>query len=195
MMAVMMLPAVWPVAARYAALIGQRRPLGVAAFGVGYLAVWTVAGVPAWLLVLAAARLSAATSVRAMAAVACAACGLYQFTGLKRGYLARCRVPPAMLLTDASWTGPLRHLRVGAHHGASCVVCCWPLFVLLMVAAPAGLVPMLAVVAIVVAERQWKAPWIPRAVGVLCVGLAIALLWSPRVARVLEAAPMPGMVR
>jgi len=49
MMAAMMLPGVLPVAVRYARMIRVQRPLGLAAFGVGYLTVWASAGFPAWL--------------------------------------------------------------------------------------------------------------------------------------------------
>jgi predicted metal-binding membrane protein len=180
MMAAMMLPGVLPVAVRYARMIRVQRPLGLAAFGVGYLTVWASAGFPAWLFGRALAQLAHAGALTAGAATISVGCGVYQLSSLKRDCLGRCRTPVALLLRYASWTGALRHLRVGLHHGLSCVACCWALFAMLLLVAPASVWAMVAVVAAVVAEK-WlpRSEWVSRGVGIACLGVAVVILWWP----------------
>ncbi len=54
------------------------------------------------------------------------AAGLYQFTALKDRCLEHCRSPMTQFLHH--WhPGFVGGIRMGAHHGAYCVVCCWGL--------------------------------------------------------------------
>ena len=183
MMAVMMLPATAPIALRYARMIREHRAVGLAAFVSGYLLVWSAAGLPAWLVVRAAARMTTTAPLGATAAVIYAACGVFQLTSLKQLCLAHCRSPLSQLLTYASWRGPLRHLRVGVHHGLYCTICCWPLFVMLLLLAPSSLWAMGLVVLVVIVERAWGSPWLRRAVGIACLVLALAAIWVPTLSR------------
>src|SRR5258705_962715 len=180
MMAAMMLPGVLPVAVRYARMIHVQRPLGLAAFGSGYLALWAAIGVPGWSFGRALAHLAHAGALTASAATISVGCGVYQLSSLKRHCLGQCRTPAALLLRYASWTGRLRHLRVGLHHGFYCVACCWALFAMLLLLAPASVWAMVAVVAAVVPQEL--SPWstaFSRGIGIACLGAAIVVLWWP----------------
>src|SRR6266545_525382 len=187
MMAAMMLPGILPVALRYARMIRTHRAVGLAAFGGGYLAVWAAAGVPGWLFGRALAQLAHAGALTASAATISAGCGLYQLSSAKQHCLGQCRTPVALLLRYAAWTGRLRHVRVGLHHGLYCVSCCWALFLMLLLLAPASLWAMGAVVAAVVAEK-WapRGNLVSRGIGIACVAAAVVIVWWPRL--VLELA-------
>jgi predicted metal-binding membrane protein len=180
MMAAMMLPGVLPVAVRYARMIRVQRPLGLAAFGAGYLAVWAAVGFPAWLFGRALSQLAHAGALTAAGATISVGCGVYQLSSLKRHCLGQCRTPMALLLRYASWTGRLRHLRVGLHHGFYCVACCWALFAMLLLLAPASPWAMVAVVAALVAEK-WlpRSDWVSRGVAIACLAAAVMILWWP----------------
>ena len=60
------------------------------------------------------------------------AAGVYQITPLKRACLVACRSPLAFITRH--WrAGGIGAFRMGVEHGASCVVCCWVLMLLLFV--------------------------------------------------------------
>ena len=193
MMAAMMLPAVAPVADLYARTVRSARTLRLGAFTLGYLTVWAVAGVPAFLLAQAAARLTQArpATATALAVVAYASCGLYQLTPYKERCLRHCRSPLSLLLHYGSYRGRLRDLAVGAHHGAYCAGCCWALFVLLIVAGVMNLLAMAVLAAVVLLEKLWSGGLgFSRAVGVLALVLAVAVIWLPALAPGLHAPAM-----
>ena len=184
MMAAMMLPSVSPVASLYAKTVpaGPSRAARTGALVAGYLLVWAAAGLPGYGLALAAERLSSAAPVAAhtLAVVVFAACGAYQFSGLKQRCAAHCRSPLALLLHYGSYRGRLRDLRAGAHHGAYCLGCCWALMVVLIAAGVMNLLAMAALAAFVLVEKI--APWGPsagRVAGVAALGLAVATVWAP----------------
>lgn len=194
MMAVMMLPGVLPLALRYARMIRNHRIIGLAAFATGYLAVWAAAGLPAWLFAGALRGAAHAGVLTAVAATVSVACGAYQFSPAKNHCLTQCRTPVALLLKYAAWTGPLRHLRVGLHHGGYCVACCWALFAVLLLLAPASLWAMLTVVLAVVAEK-WapRGDLVARGVGVACLTAAVVIVWWPQLVPGLRAGGMMEM--
>lgn len=181
MMAAMMLPGVLPVAVRYARMIRESRALSLAAFGSGYLVVWAAAGLPAWLFTRGLTRMAQSGALTAVAATISVGCGVYQFSSLKQQCLGVCQAPITLLLRYAGWTGRLRHLRVGLHHGAYCVACCWALFAMLLLLAPASLWAMAAVVLAVLAEK-WspRGNVVARGVGIACLGAAAVIVWWPR---------------
>jgi len=181
MMAAMMSPGVLPLAARYARMIRDSRVIGLAAFGVGYLAVWALAGLPAWLFAGALTRAAHAGVLAAVAATISVACAAYQFSSAKNHCLTQCRTPVALLLRYASWTGRLRHLRVGLHHGGYCVACCWALFAMLLLVAPASIWAMLGVVVAVIAEK-WapRGDLVSRGIGIACLAAAVVIVWWPQ---------------
>ena len=195
MMAAMMLPAVAPLASIYARTVRSRRSLRLTGFTLGYLAVWTLAGVPAFLLAHGAGRLAEQEpAVATGAAVAAyAACGVYQLTPYKDRCLQHCRSPLALLLHYGSYRGRLRDVAAGAHHGAYCAGCCWALFVVLIVAGVMNLVAMVVLAVVVLLEKLWsRGVGLSRAVGVLALVCAVAVIWIPALAPGLTS-PAPAM--
>jgi predicted metal-binding membrane protein len=158
MMAAMMLPSVAPVASMYARSISGRRALRLTLFTSGYLIVWASAGVVAFGLGALIAGLAEGDPRLGTAAGVAAylACGLYQLSPLKYRCLSHCRSPLSLFLHYSSYQGPLRDLRVGAHHGAYCLGCCWGLMVVLLALGAMSVVPMLILAAVVITEKLWS---------------------------------------
>jgi predicted metal-binding membrane protein len=192
MMAAMMLPSVAPMASLYAKAMRRGRAQRVAGLVVGYLAVWAAVGVPAyglaWLAGWLAAKHPGAAHV--MAVVVFAACGLYQLSWLKDRCLAHCRSPLGLLLHYGSYRGRWRDLRVGAHHGAYCLGCCWGLMVILIAVGVMNVVAMIGLAALVLVEKVWKrGPAAGRLAGAAALALAVATIWLPWLAPGLHGMP------
>jgi predicted metal-binding membrane protein len=185
MMAAMMLPSVAPVASMYQRSVRSHRALRLAGFTSGYLLAWAGAGVPAYLLTALAARLVSDHPTRATAtAVAVfASCGVYQLTPLKSRCLRHCRSPLSLLLHYGAYRGRRRDVRVGAHHGAYCLGCCWSLMALFVVLGMMNLAAMVALAVVVLVEKLWVyGEVLARAAGVAALALAVAVIWLPALA-------------
>ncbi|MBO0814501.1 MAG: DUF2182 domain-containing protein [Actinobacteria bacterium] len=192
MMAAMMLPSVAPTASLYAKTVQTNRTARIAGLVVGYLAVWAVAGLPAyglaWLTGWLTGRQPGAAHVFAVAIFA--ACGVYQLSRLKDRCLARCRSPLALLLHYGSYRGRSRDLRAGAHNGGYCVGCCWGLMVILIAVGVMNIAAMVGLAAVVVVEKTWRwGPAAGRLAGAAALALAVAVIWFPWLAPGLHAAP------
>lgn len=162
MIAAMMLPTVLPlvgVVARVAA--GRNDARRVLAFvSLGYALAWSAFGVVAFALdsaVRAAAERSAwlAANGALLGAAVLAAAGAFQFSALKYHCLDRCRSPFGFV--SARWGG--RHaardaLRIGVEHGVFCVGCCWALMLVMFVVGMSNLAWMLALAALMAAEKN-----------------------------------------
>lgn len=195
MMAAMMLPTIAPLAAVYSRTVRTRRTARLTTFALGYLAVWVAAGVPAFLLAEGAGQLTQDQPGLATAAAVTvyAVCGAYQLTSWKDRCLQHCRSPLALLLQYGSYQGRLRDLRAGAHHGAYCAGCCWALFVVLIAVGVTNLVAMVVLTSVVLLEKLWsRGVAFSRAVGVLALVLAVAVVWLPELAPGLHGAGMTG---
>lgn len=159
MMAAMMLPAVAPVALLWSRAIRVQSPgLGGAwrltQFVAGYLGAWSAAGVLAFGIVLAMEnQLTSPSARRALLAGALLLAGIWQLTPLKAVCLRHCRSPFGFLALHAGRAGWFRDLRVGAHHGAWCLGCCWGLMLVLVVAGMMSVALMVGLTALVVAEK------------------------------------------
>jgi predicted metal-binding membrane protein len=185
MMAAMMLPSVAPVASLYARSIASRRAMRLTLFTSGYLVVWAMAGVIAFAIGSLVASLAEGDARLGTAAGVAAylAAGVYQLSPLKYRCLSHCRSPLSLFLHYSSYQGPLRDLRVGAHHGAYCLGCCWALMVVLLALGAMSLIPMLILATVVITEKLWsRGEAFARLVGVACLGLAIATIWLPDLA-------------
>ncbi|MFI9243721.1 DUF2182 domain-containing protein [Streptomyces sp. NPDC053086] len=196
MMAAMMLPATVPVAALYARTITAHRTSRMVVFTVAYLLVWAAAGLPAYALAAGLGRAATlpATAGTAVAAAVFAVSGLYQLTPLKDRCLARCRSPIGLMLRYASYPGPSRDLRAGAHHGAFCLGCCWSLMVLLAAFGVMNLWAMVVLAAVITIEKLAPAGRVvARAVGIGSIALAVAVFWVPALAPGLTGGGMTGM--
>jgi predicted metal-binding membrane protein len=119
-----------------------------------------------------------------------AACGIYQLSSLKDRCLAHCRSPLGLLLHYGSYRGRLRDLRVGTHHGAYCLGCCWSLMVILIAVGVMNVAAMAGLAAVVLTEKISPAgPAIGKLAGAAALALAVATIWLPWLAPGLHAAP------
>lgn len=183
MMAAMMLPSLAPTAAVFAALV--RRELSrVLLFAVGYLLVWSVAGIGAYGLFelgnsLFAGSLAWDSGGRWLAAGVLALAALYQLTPLKRAFLSRCRSP--LRSRDTSRQNTRRGaLVMGLRNGGWCLGCSWALMAALFALGVMSLTWMGLIAVLVALEKV--GPWGRGArlatAGVLVV-LAVAILAVP----------------
>jgi predicted metal-binding membrane protein len=192
MMAAMMLPSVAPTASLYAKTFRENRTVRTAGLVTGYLAVWAAAGVPAYGLAWLAGWLTGKHpgAAHIMAVAVFAVCGIYQLSNLKDRCLAHCRSPLALLLHYGSYRGRSRDLRVGVHHGAYCLGCCWALMVILIAVGVMNVVAMIGLAALVLVEKTWRrGPAAGRLAGAAVLALAAATIWLPWLAPGLHAAP------
>jgi predicted metal-binding membrane protein len=192
MMAAMMLPSVAPTASLYARTFRENRAGRTAGLVAGYLAVWAAAGVPAYGLAWLAGWLAGKhpSAAHIMAVAVFAVCGIYQLSNLKDRCLAHCRSPLGLLLHYGSYRGRSRDLRVGVHHGAYCLGCCWALMVILIAVGVMNVVAMIGLAALVLVEKAWRrGPAAARVAGAAVLALAVATIWLPWLAPGLHAAP------
>ncbi|HEV8473420.1 MAG TPA: DUF2182 domain-containing protein [Methylomirabilota bacterium] len=192
MMAAMMLPSALPMIGLYAAT--QRNTPGrvarvaaVVSFALVYLALWAATGVPIYFASLGLMAITPRTLAYVTAAVLVAA-GVYQVSPLKGVCLRHCRSPLGFLLGRwrAGWRGGLA---MGAEHALYCLGCCWALMLVLVVAGAMGLPWVLAIAAVVAAEKLLPAgEWFARATGVILVVLGAAVAARPDFAVALRAA-------
>jgi predicted metal-binding membrane protein len=170
MMAAMMLPSVAPFALLYAR--GASRPAAPGLLAAGYLGVWALVGIPAYLL----DRALGMEHPTATAAVLIAA-GLYQLSPLKQACLRKCRSPVDFLVQH--WRPGLRGaFRLGVQHGAFCLGCCIALMAILVVAGGMGLVWVVAIALVVAAEKLLpRGPLLSKigGIGFIAAGIAVAL--------------------
>lgn len=183
MMAAMMFPAVIPVVRLYARAAAAGHVAPVTVFVGGYLALWAVAGIPAyfaWRSLEQPLMQGAPWAGRVAGAVAVVA-GLYQLTPLKTVCLRHCRSPMSFFLRHGKHLDrPARALTAGAHHGLYCLGCCWMLMAVLVAFGTMQLAWMLILAALIVLEKV--APFgelLARASGLVLLGLGVALLAYP----------------
>jgi len=131
MMAAMMFPSVAPTVALYAKLRHARSLAAPLLFTSGYLIVWSVVGLLAYVLARLGAQLFGDvlawdSAGRWAAAVILLLAALYELSPFKDICLRQCRTPLGFLL--GSWRNGLSGaVSMGARHGAWCVGCCWAL--------------------------------------------------------------------
>jgi len=183
MMAAMMLPAVLPVVKLYARAAARGTVAPVPFFVAGYLGLWTVLSLPAYLawreleMPLADGRAWAGR----VAGVTLVAAALWQVTPLKSVCLRHCRSPIGFFLRFGDRIRrPAGAVRMGLTHGAYCVGCCWALFAVLVAAASMSLIWLVLFTALIVLEKN--APHgerIALAAAPALAALGVALLIDP----------------
>lgn len=189
MMFAMMLPSVTPTVMIYERVRAKREEVGrpfvpTGGFVAGYLLAWIGFSLAAttlnWLLHTEGALTSMMGRVTPITGgVLLILAGLFQWTPLKDACLEHCRSPMGYLTTH--WReGTPGALRMGLHHGAYCLGCCWMLMILLFVLGVMNL-PWVAVLTIVVlAEKVLPGgTYISRGLG---TGLIVWGLWLITVA-------------
>jgi predicted metal-binding membrane protein len=165
MLAAMMLPTTLPLLDIFRRLTARRadRRWLTALVVIGYLAVWSAFGLAAHLAdwgVVVAVRQSdwLVANVWAIGAAILAIAGGYQFTELKYRCLDKCRAPLGFVIEH--WRGARQQrqaLLLGVRHGAFCVGCCWCLMLLMFVVGSANIGWMLALGAVMAAEKNLPA--------------------------------------
>ncbi|MEP7182534.1 MAG: DUF2182 domain-containing protein [Betaproteobacteria bacterium] len=185
MIAAMMLPTTFPLLAMFRRITGARPDAGrlAALVVLGFFAAWVAFG----LLAHGAdstLRWASAQSPWfiangwAVGAVVLAGAGLFQWSALKYRCLDECRTPFGFV--GARWHGrsPTREaFRIGLDHGVFCVGCCWALMLLMFVVGTGSLGWMLALAAVMAAEKNL--PWGRRLRTPLGIGL---LVWAGAIA-------------
>jgi predicted metal-binding membrane protein len=183
MMAAMMLPGAAPVLLLYARINRTDRAapapvLSSVVFGAGYLLAWggfsVVATAAQW--GLEQVRLLSPmmqTSHRWLGAGLLLAAGAWQFAPLKRICLRHCRSPLGFLA--GHWrAGHLGALRMGLHHGAYCLGCCWFLMALLFFGGVMNLYWITALAVYVLLEKTVAADrWVARSAGGVLVAWGV----------------------
>jgi predicted metal-binding membrane protein len=198
MMAAMMFPSVAPMAIIWIRSVAARptrreRVTGVTSFLAGYLLAWAAFGVVVFVLLRGADRLvmEAPDVARWTGAVIFAVAGIYQLTPLKGACLRHCRTPIGSLIHYASYSGRARDLRVGVHHGAYCVGCCWGLMIVLVAVGAMNIPVMVALAGVIFVEKVWRhGAGFSKAVGVALLVLAVLVPFVDGLLPGLHAAPM-----
>jgi len=187
MMVAMMLPSVAPVAVLWTRTIsgvsaGRVRLLRIGTFLGGYLLAWAAFGAVAFAALVGADRLLAASPIAAkwLGVTVFVAAGIYQLTPWKDFCLRRCRTPFGALMHYAGFKGRSRDVRVGVHHGTTCVGCCWGLMIVLVAVGVMNVAVMAALAAVIFVEKLWRygKPF-GRAVGLALVAIGILAIWYP----------------
>jgi predicted metal-binding membrane protein len=154
----------------------------------GYLSVWLVFGVLAYLGIQGLHQASERvrflqTNAWMAGAATLIAAGLYQFSSLKYRCLDKCRSPLSFIAQHWKGRGEQRSaLQLGAHHGIFCVGCCWALM-LLMFPFGAGNVGWMLVLGTLMAIEK-NVSWgrrfgRPLGVVLLGCGLIVVLINNP----------------
>jgi predicted metal-binding membrane protein len=160
MMVAMMFPAAAPMVVMYGRM--QRgKPAALAIFTGSYIVLWFAFGAVAFALgALVEAQASRSMFVgenwaRAGGGLIVLA-GVYQLTPLKDVCLRHCRTPLSFVMTH--WRdGRVGAAQMGIVHGLYCMGCCWLLFLVLVPIGLMNLAAMIAVAAVVFAEKVM--PW------------------------------------
>jgi predicted metal-binding membrane protein len=186
MVIAMMLPGSLPLINLFSRMVAAR-PGGfrlLARLIAGYLAVWALVGAAAFggdaYLHTAVARVPVAAAASEWIGVATLLiAAVYQVTPLKDMCLTKCRSP--YLFLAEHWRGEnaaREALSVGVRHGVFCVGCCWTLMLLMFAVGGVNLGWMLALGAIMAAERSF--PWgrhLTVPVGAVLLLIAIGLVY------------------
>ena len=187
MMVAMMLPGASPMLLLFARVNRKDKAAGApllptALFATGYLLAWGAFGAVATALqwALESARLLSPmmeTGNRWLAAGILVTAGLWQLTPFKAVCLRHCRTPLGFLI--GNWRpGRLGALRMGLHHGAYCLGCCWFLMALLFFGGVMNLYGIVGLAVYVLLEKTIPhGHWLGRLAGIALVawGIAVAI--------------------
>lgn len=183
MMAAMMLPAVLPAVRLFDRAAARDQAAATPIFVAGYLAVWSVVGVPvycAWTALtgpLARGERWAAYLAGGIFAAAAA----YQISPLKLACLRHCRSPLSFFMRQRSnLKRPSGALRAGMAHGTICLGCCWAEMAVLITVGTMNIGWMLAIAALIFIEKATRlGRQASVAAAVVMAGFAAALLVHP----------------
>ena len=201
MMAAMMFPSVAPVAVLWTRLItgasaGFARAARMGLFIGGYLLAWAACGAAGFAALVGTGRLLdvSPAAARWLGVGIFAAAGVYQLTPWKDWCLSRCRSPVGALMYYVGFQGRSRDVRVGLHHGATCVGCCWGLMILLVAVGVMNVPAMAALAVVIFIEKIWRygRPF-GQAIGLALLATGVLAIWFPWLLPGLHMASMPMM--
>ena len=185
MMVAMMFPTIAPMVLTHASIVRSRGEGSVptVAFVLGYLVVWTAAG----LVPLAAIQIlgsSIADPISAwlprLAGAVVVVAGVYQFTPFKNVCLKACRSPLGFMLTHDFGGGAPAAARAGISHGLYCLGCCWALMAVLAVVGLMNVAWMSVIAIVFFLEKNWRyGVLLSRTAGAVCVIIGLALIARP----------------
>jgi len=183
MMAAMMLPAILPVVRLYGRAAARGTVAPTLVFVAGYLLVWSLIGVPAF-LAWRALREPLAQSLPwagRVAGVVSIVAAVYQVTPLKTLCLRHCRSPMSFFLHHGkNLNRPSGAVLAGTRHGLYCLGCCWLLMAILIAFGTMQLGVMVALAVLILLEKD--APFgeqLARAAAVAFLIAGAALLLHP----------------
>jgi predicted metal-binding membrane protein len=187
MMVAMMFPSTAPMVLTHARVVRSRGEgsLPTVAFVLGYLVVWTAAGlVPLAIIQLAGSSVAASLSgwVPRLGGAVILGAGIYQLTPLKNACLSACRSPLGFIMTHDFGGGSPAAARAGISHGLYCLGCCWALMAVLAVLGLMNLAWMAVFAVVFFLEKNWsRGAMLSRVVGMACVALGLAVIFQPDV--------------
>jgi predicted metal-binding membrane protein len=90
--------------------------------------------------------------------------------------------------------GRSRDVRVGLHHGATCVGCCWGLMILLVAVGVMNLTAMAVLTVVIFVEKIWRhgKPF-GQVIGIALLAAGALAVWFPWLIPGLTAPGMPVM--
>jgi predicted metal-binding membrane protein len=189
MMVAMMFPAIAPVVSLFATISTKRRAASQPAaptwiFLIGYLFVWSLFGIGAYLLSLVVPAIGMMAAGLRMdnpvaASIVLIFAGLYQLSPLKHVCLRHCRSPLSVILHG--WhDGYAGAFRMGFKHGAYCLGCCWGLMFVLFAVGLMNLVWMVVLTVAIFVEKVFsQGPLISRLIALALVLFGIVTLVMP----------------
>ncbi|MGZ3662975.1 MAG: DUF2182 domain-containing protein [Ktedonobacterales bacterium] len=162
MMVAMMFPSAASMILMFATVSAGKRQRAQAfvptwVFVSGYLLVWALFGVAAYIIAAVADQLAGQSmwlmeNAARIGGLILVIAGLYQLSPLKNVCLTKCRTPTQFILT--SWRdGYGGALRMGLEHGLYCLGCCWLLFVILFPLGMMNIVVLGLLTALIFAEK------------------------------------------
>jgi predicted metal-binding membrane protein len=187
MMVAMMFPSVAPMVLMHARLVRSRGEgtIPTASFVLGYLIVWTAAGlVPLAVIQLLGSSIASPLNgwLPRLAGAVLLLAGAYQLTPLKNACLRSCRSPMGFVLTHDFGGGAPAAARTGMWHGLYCLGCCWALMAVLAVLGLMNLAWMAVFAVVFFLEKNWsRGVMLARIVGAACMVLGAAVLFRPDV--------------
>ena len=194
-MAAMMFPAMIPIVLFYSKVALKQEPnpfvakvAGIPLFLSGYLITYALLGLGAFIAIYEALNVSMglSTSLVPLSVIGPSAilivAGIYQFTPLKSRCLSGC-VSPIGFFAVHYRNGLLGSIQMGFRHGVYCVGCCWA-YMLVMLAVGAMSIPVMAVLAGVIALEKVivrGAAWFNALVAGSFIGLGVLATIFPSV--------------
>ncbi len=164
MMIAMMLPALAPMLSLhlviYQKACGWHPLIRLSAFVCGYLLLWTLVGLPAFLLALWGQTLvfhTPALAIDVGAAILIVA-GLYYLLPIQRRCLVHCNpmLESRSHLTYPNANSPLREIEAGLQHGFICLGACGGLMLALIATSVMNIPAMLIVTLLVFVTKLWR---------------------------------------